>query len=111
MFDRTDVLWRDDPTPDPAHTPARDAAPTDDHARQVTRRPGAPGHRPRRTDPDPDDHHTVDGEDRAHRPTETDRDRDRQAREQHRGWQGREGVGARKQVFVAALAIVTAEGA
>ena len=88
MFDRTDVLWRDEPTPEPAHTPARDDAPTDDHARQVTRRPGAPGHRPRRTDPDPDDHHTVDGEDRAHRPTEADRDR--QAREQHRGWQGRE---------------------
>ena len=88
MFDRTDVLWRDEPTPDPAHTPARDDAPTDDQARQVTRRPGAPGQRPRSTDPDPDDHHTVDGEDRAHRPTEADRDR--QAREQHRGWQGRE---------------------
>ena len=88
MFDRTDVLWREDPTPDPAHTPARDDAPTDDQARQVTRRPGAPGQPPRSTDPDPDDHHTVDGEDRAHRPTEADRDR--QAREQHRGWQGRE---------------------
>ena len=90
MFDRTDVLWREDPTPDPAHTPARDDAPTDDQARQINRRPGAPGQPPRSTDPDPDDHHTVDGEDRAHRPTETDRDRDRQAREQHRGWQGRE---------------------
>ena len=33
MFDRTDVLWRDEPTPDPAHTPARDDAPTDDPAR------------------------------------------------------------------------------
>ena len=70
MFDRTDVLWREDPTPEPAHTPARDDAPTDDQARQVTRRPGAPGQPPRSTDPDPDDHHTVDGEDRAHRPTE-----------------------------------------
>ena len=88
MFDRTDVLWREEPTPDPAHTPARDDAPTDDQARQVTRRPGTPGQPPRSTDPDPDDHHTVDGEDRAHRPTEADRDR--QAREQHRGWQGRE---------------------
>ena len=88
MFDRTDVLWRDEPTPEPVHTPARDDAPTDDHARPVTRRSGAPGHHPRSPDPDPDDHHTVDGEDRAHRPTEADRDR--QAREQHRGWQGRE---------------------
>ena len=88
MFDRTDVLWREEPTPDPAHTPARDDAPTDDQARQINRRRGAPGQPPRSTDPDPDDHHTVDGEDRAHRPTEADRDR--QAREQHRGWQGRE---------------------
>ena len=46
MFDRTDVLWREEPTPEPAHTPARDDAPTDDQARQVTRRPGAPGHPP-----------------------------------------------------------------
>ena len=88
MFDRTDVLWRDEPTPEPAHTPARDDAPTDDLARQVTRRPGAPGHHPRSTATDPDDQHTVDGEDRAHRPTEAARAR--QAREQHRGWQGRE---------------------
>ena len=90
MFDRTDVLWREDPAPDPAHTPARDDAPTDDQARQINRRRGAPGQPPRSTDPDPDDQHTVDGEDRANRPPETDRDRDRQAREQHRGWQGRE---------------------
>ena len=98
MFDRTDVLWRDEPTPDPAHTPARDDAPTDDLARQVTRRPGAPGQHPRSTATDPDDQHTVDGEDRAHRPTEADRDRDRQAREQHRGWQGREARDGRPRV-------------
>ena len=98
MFDRTDVLWRDEPTPDPAHTPARDDAPTDDQARQVTRRPGAPGQHPRSTATDPDDQHTVDGEDRAHRPTEADRDRDRQAREQHRGWQGREAREGRPRV-------------
>ena len=90
MFDRTDVLWREEPTPDPAHTPARDDAPTDDQARQINRRRGAPGQPPRSTDPDPDGQHNVDGEDRAHRPTEADRDSDRQAREQHRGWQGRE---------------------
>ena len=98
MFDRTDVLWRDEPTPDPAHTPARDDAPTDDQARQVTRRPGAPGQHPRSTATDPDDQHTVDGEDRAHRPTEADRDRDRQAREQHQGWQGREAREGRPRV-------------
>ena len=33
MFDRTDVLWREAPTPEPAHKPARDDAPTDDQAR------------------------------------------------------------------------------
>ena len=33
MFDRTEVLWREEPTPEPAHTPARDDAPTDDQAR------------------------------------------------------------------------------
>ena len=43
MFDRTDVLWREEPTPDPAHTPARDDAPTDDQA-----------HRPPETDRDRD---------------------------------------------------------
>ena len=85
MFDRTDVLWRDEPTPATADQSARDAGPTDDQARQVTQRPGAPGQRPRSTDPDPDDQHNFDGEDR---PTEADRDR--QAREQHRAWQGRE---------------------
>ena len=88
MFDRTDVLWRDEPTPATADTSARDAGPTDDQARQVTQRPGAPGQRPRSTATDPDDQHHVDGEDRAHR--STDADRDRHAREQHRGWQGRE---------------------
>ena len=88
MFDRTDVLWRDEPTPATADTSARDAEPTVDQARQVTPRPGAPGQRPRSTATDPDDQHHVDGEDRAHR--STDADRDRHAREQHRGWQGRE---------------------
>ena len=90
MFDRTDVLWRDEPTPATADQSARDAGPTDDQARQVTQRPGTPGQRPRSTATDPDGQHHVDGEDRAHRPTQADRDRDRQAREQHRGWQGRE---------------------
>ena len=47
MFDRSDVLWRDD-APTPAPKPARDDARTDDQARQVTGRPGAPG--PARTD-------------------------------------------------------------
>ena len=88
MFDRTDALWREEPTPAPAETSARDAEPTVDQARQVTPRPGAPGQRPRRTATDPDDQHHVDGEDRAHR--STDADRDRHAREPHRGWQGRE---------------------
>ena len=90
MFDRTDVLWREEPTPATADKSARDAGPTVDQARQVKQRPGAPGQRPRSTATDPDDQHNFDGEDRAHRPTEADRDRDRQAREQHRGWQGRE---------------------
>ena len=81
MFDRTDVLWREEtPTREPPATPARDAEPTVDQARQVTPRPGAPGQRPRRTATDPDDQHNFDGEDRAHR--STDADRDRQAREQ-----------------------------
>ena len=89
MFDRTDVLWREEtPTREPPGTPARDAEPTVDQARQVTPRPGAPGQRPRSTATDPDDQHNFDGEDRAHR--STDADRDRHAREQHRGWQGRE---------------------
>ena len=43
MFDRTDVLWREEPASEPAHTPARDDAPTDENqARQVTQRPGTP---------------------------------------------------------------------
>ena len=89
MFDRTDVLWREEPTPDPAHKPARDAGPTDDQARQVTRRPGAPGQHPRSTDPDPDDQHTFDGEDRPRADTPEDRERERQARGPHRAWQDR----------------------
>ena len=51
MFDRTDVLWREGPTPEPAAKPARDDAPTDDDlARQDTGRPGAPGQPPRRAE-------------------------------------------------------------
>ena len=50
MFDRTDVLWREGPTPEPAAKPARDDAPTDDLACQDTGRPGAPGHPPRRAE-------------------------------------------------------------
>ena len=98
MFDRTDVLWREEPTPDPAHKPARDDAPTVDQARQVNRRPGAPGQHPRSTDPDPDDRHTFDGEDRPRADTPEDRERDRQAREQHRGWQAREAREGRPRV-------------
>ncbi len=70
MFDRTDVLWREEtPTREPPATPARDAEPTVDQARQVKQRPGAPGQRPRSTATDPDDQHNFDGEDRAHRST------------------------------------------
>ena len=43
MLDRSDLLWRDD-DPTLATTPARDNHVTDDQARQVTARPGAPGH-------------------------------------------------------------------
>ena len=59
-------------------------------ARQVTRRPGAPGQHPRSTDPDPDDQHTFDGEDRPRADTPEDRARERQARGLHRAWQDRE---------------------
>ena len=97
MFDRTDVLWREEPTPDPAHTPARDDAPTVDQARQVNRRPGAPGQHPRGTDPDPDDRHTFDGEDRPRDDTPEDRARDREARGRHRAWQDREARDGRDQ--------------
>ena len=90
MFDRTDVLWREEPTPDPARKPARDDAPTDDQARKVTQRPGAPGQRPRSTATDPDDQHTFDGEDRPRADTPEDRARERQARGLHRAWQDRE---------------------
>ena len=41
MFDRTDALWREEPTPAPAETSARDAKPTVDQARQVNA-PAAP---------------------------------------------------------------------
>ena len=98
MLDRTDVLWREEPTPAPADTSARDAEPTVDPARQVTQRPGAPGQRPRSTAPDPADAHKVDGEDRAHRPTDADRDRARMAREANRAWQGREASEGRPRV-------------
>ena len=43
MLDRSDLLWRDD-DPTPATTPTRDDHAKDDQARQVTARPGAPGH-------------------------------------------------------------------
>ena len=98
MLDRTDVLWREEPTPAPADQSARDAEPTVDPARQVTHRPGAPGQRPRSTAPDPADAHKVDGEDRAHRPTDADRDRARMAREANRAWQGREASEGRPRV-------------
>ena len=71
MFDRSDLLWRDD-------TPSRDADPTVDQRRQVNGRPGAPGHQPRSPDADPDDHH--------HPRPETPEDRDRQARDDGRTW-------------------------
>ena len=59
MFDRTDVLWREEPTPAPADKTARG----NDQARQVNDQPDAPGQRPtdaadRRTDgppPEPED--------------------------------------------------------
>ena len=98
MLDRTDVLWREEPTPAPADQSARDAEPTVDPARQVTHRAGAPGQRPRSTAPDPADEHNVDGEDRAHRPTDADRDRARMAREANRAWQGREASEGRPRV-------------
>ena len=88
MFDRTDALWRDEPTPAPADTSARETEPTVDQARQVEQRPDAPGQRPRSTPTDQDDQRTFDGEDRAHRPT--DAAHDRIAREADRGWQGHE---------------------
>ena len=62
MFDRSDLLWRDD-APTPATTPARDDHAKDDQARQVTARPGAPGHT-RATADEP----ARDGEDRPQEP-------------------------------------------
>ena len=41
MFDRSDLLWRDD-DPTPATKPTRDDHAKDDQARQVTERPGVP---------------------------------------------------------------------
>ena len=62
MFDRSDLLWRDD-DPTPATTPARDDHAKDDQARQVTARPSAPGHT-RATADEP----ARDGEDRPQGP-------------------------------------------
>ena len=62
MFDRSDLLWRDD-APPPATKPARDDHAKDDQARQVTERPGAPGHT-RATADEP----ARDGEDRPQEP-------------------------------------------
>ena len=62
MLDRSDLLWRDD-DPTPATKPARDNHAKDDLARQVTARPGAPGHT-RATADEP----ARDGEDRPQAP-------------------------------------------
>ena len=62
MLDRSDLLWRDD-DPTPATKPARDDHAKDDQARQVTARPGAPGHT-RATADEP----ARDGEDRPQKP-------------------------------------------
>ena len=62
MLDRSDLLWRDD-DPTPATTPARDDHATDDQARPVTARSGAPGHT-RATADEP----AQDGEDRPQAP-------------------------------------------
>ena len=66
MFDRSDPLWRDD-DPTPATKPARDDHAKDDQARQVTARPGAPGHT-RATADEP----ARDGEDRPQKPASHD---------------------------------------
>ena len=60
MFDRSDALWREEPTREPAQKPARDDRPTDDLARQVEQRPGAPGQHPRDGDPERADAHPDD---------------------------------------------------
>ena len=62
MSDRSDLLWRDD-DPTPATKPARDDHAKDDQVRQVTERPGAPGHT-RATADEP----ARDGEDRPQEP-------------------------------------------
>ena len=60
MFDRSDALWREEPTREPAQKPVRDNRPTDDLARQVEQRPGAPGQHPRDGDPARADAHPDD---------------------------------------------------
>ena len=62
MLDRSNLLWRDD-APTPATKPARGDHAKDDQARQVTERPGAPGHT-RATAEEP----ARDGEDRPQEP-------------------------------------------
>ena len=102
MFDRTDVLWREEPTPAPTDTAARG----NDQVRQVNDQPDAPGQRPTDAADDrhtygpprepPDEHRTArqyrDDPARAELATERhDRERERldritQAREDGRTW-------------------------
>ena len=79
MCDRSDLLWREDPTP--AETPARGK----DQARQVTTHPDAPSHT---GDPDDRPEEWRKGQDTAaarERPEPTAR-QDRQARDDGRTW-------------------------
>ena len=102
MFDRTDVLWREEPTPAPTDKAARG----NDQVRQVNDQPDAPGQRPTDAADDrhtygpprepPDEHGTArqyrDDPARAELATERhDRERERldritQAREDGRTW-------------------------
>ena len=102
MFDRTDVLWREAPTPAPTDKAARG----NDQVRQVNDQPNAPGQRPTDAADDrhtygpprepPDEHRTArqyrDDPARAELATERhDRERERldritQAREDGRTW-------------------------
>ena len=102
MFDRTDVLWREEPTPAPTDKAARG----NDQVRQVNDQPDAPGQRPTDAADDrhtygpprepPDEHRTArqyrDDPARAELATERhDRERERldritQAREDGRTW-------------------------
>ena len=102
MFDRTDVLWREEPTPAPTDKAARG----NDQVRQVNDHPDAPGQRPTDAADDrhtygpprepPDEHRTArqyrDDPARAELATERhDRERERldritQAREDGRTW-------------------------